>query len=407
MEKKNRMKCIILAAGEGKRMHPLTYTRPKVMLPIANRPILEWNLLNAKAAGIKNFVFVIGYKSEMVRNHFQNGKKWNIKIEYVNQGKAQGTAHAIGMTEKFVNDFIILCGDTIFGKQDIKNIIQKKNSMGLVKVENPEEYGIVETQGKQIKKIYEKTPGPFTDVINAGIYHFNKKIFDFIKKTKKSPRGEYEITDSINMMIKEHKIEGVQLKEWRDVIYPWHLLDANEEILKKLKSKNNGKQEKNTNLEGMIIIGKNTKIMSGSYIKGPVVIGDNCKIGPNCYIRSCTSIGDNCHVGNACEIKNTIIMSNSNTPHQNYVGDSIIGENCNFGAGSKVANLRFDKKNIKTTVNGNKLDTKRRKLGVIMGDNVQTGINSMMNTGSSIGNNCYIGLGTVVYGEVAPNARII
>jgi bifunctional UDP-N-acetylglucosamine pyrophosphorylase/glucosamine-1-phosphate N-acetyltransferase len=401
------MKCIILAAGEGKRMHPLTYTRPKVMLPIANRPILEWNLLNAKAAGIKNFVFVIGYKSEMVRNYFQNGKKWNIKIEYVNQGKAQGTAHAIGIAEKFVNDFIVLCGDTIFGKQDIKNITQKKNSIGLVKVEHPEEYGIVETQGKQIKKIYEKTTDPFTDIINAGIYHFNKKIFDFIKKTKKSPRGEYEITDSINMMIKEHKIEGVQLKEWRDVAYPWHLLDANEEILKKLKNKNNGQLEKNTNIKGTVLIGKNTKIMNGSYIEGPVIIGDNCKIGPNCYIRPFTSIGDNCHVGNACEIKNTIIMNNSNTPHQNYIGDSIIGENCNFGAGSKVANLRFDKKNIKTKVNGNKIDTKRRKLGVIMGDNVQTGINSMMNTGTSIGNNCYIGLGTVVSGEITPNTRLI
>ena len=201
-------------------------------------------------------------------------------------------------------------------------------------------------------------------------------------------------------------IEGVQLKEWRDVVYPWDLLDANEEILKKLKSKNNGQLEKNTNIKGTVLIGKNTKIMSGSYIEGPVIIGDNCKIGPNCYIRPFTSIGDNCHVGNACEIKNTIIMNNSNTPHQNYVGDSIIGENCNFGAGSKVANLRFDKKNIKTKVNGNKIDTKRRKLGVIMGDNVQTGINSMMNTGSSIGNNCYIGLGTIVSGEIIPNTRV-
>ena len=103
------MKCVILAAGEGKRMHPLTFTRPKVMITIANKPILEWNLLNAIEAGIKEFVFVVGYKSEMVRNYFQNGKKWNIKIEYVNQGKALGTAHAIGMVEKFVNNFIVFC----------------------------------------------------------------------------------------------------------------------------------------------------------------------------------------------------------------------------------------------------------------------------------------------------------
>jgi len=120
------MKCVILVAGEGKRMHPLTYTRPKVMLPIANKPLLEWNLLNAIDADIKEFVFVVGYKSEMVRNYFGNGEKWNVNIEYINQGNALGTAHAIGMVEKFVDDFIVLCGDTIFGKNDIKNIAQKK-----------------------------------------------------------------------------------------------------------------------------------------------------------------------------------------------------------------------------------------------------------------------------------------
>ena len=73
------MKCVILAAGEGKRMHPLTFTRPKVMLPIANKPILEWNLINSKKAGLKEFIFVVGYKSEMVRDYFGNGKKWNVK----------------------------------------------------------------------------------------------------------------------------------------------------------------------------------------------------------------------------------------------------------------------------------------------------------------------------------------
>ena len=137
------MKCVILAAGEGKRMHPMTFTRPKVMLPIANKPILEWNMINAIDAGVKEFVFVVAYKSEMVRNYFGNGERWGAKINYLNQGKALGTAHAIGIVEKFVDDFIVLCGDTIFGKDDIKNIIDKKSCMGLLEVEDPEEYGIV------------------------------------------------------------------------------------------------------------------------------------------------------------------------------------------------------------------------------------------------------------------------
>jgi bifunctional UDP-N-acetylglucosamine pyrophosphorylase/glucosamine-1-phosphate N-acetyltransferase len=400
------MKCVILAAGEGKRMHPLTYTRPKVMLPIANKPILEWNLINAIKAGLKHFIFVVGYKSEMVRNFFENGNKWNIKIEYVNQGNALGTAHAIGMVKKFTDSFIVLSGDTIFKVKDIEKITQKKNSMGLVQVENPSEYGVVETNKNKIIKIYEKMEKPISNTINGGIYHFDKKIFDFIKKTEKSSRGEYEITDSINMMVKEIETQGVFLEEWRDVVYPWNLLDANEEILKKLDNKIEGVIEKNSTLKDNIIVGKNSKIMSGSYIEGPVVIGDNCKIGPNCYIRPYTSIGNGCHIGNACEVKSSIIFNNSNIPHQNYLGDSIIGENCNLGSGSKVANLRFDKRDISIQLNGNRLNTNRRKLGVIMGDNVQTGINSMMNIGSIIGNNVFIGPGAIANGEIKPGSRI-
>lgn len=401
------MKCVILAAGEGKRMHPLTFTRPKVMLPIANKPLLEWNLTNAIHAGLKNFIFIIGYRSEMVRNYFDNGKKWGVDIQYVNQGKPLGTAHAIGMVEKFVDKFIVLSGDTIFGKQDIQNIVKKENSMGLVEVEHPDEYGLVKTEGKHVVKIFEKMEKPFSNMINAGIYHFNKSIFDAIKLTGKSKRGEYEITDSINLLSKESKIEGILLKEWRDVVYPWHLIDANEEALKKTNEKIKGNIGKNTTIKGKTIVGKDTTILPGSYIEGPVVIGNNCKIGPNCYIRPYTSIGDNCHIGNACEVKNSIIMNNSNIPHQNYVGDSIIGENCNLGSGTKIANLRLDKKNIKVTLNGKKIDTKRRKLGTITGDNVQTGINSIINVGTIIGNDVFIGPGAIATGEIKPKTMIM
>jgi bifunctional UDP-N-acetylglucosamine pyrophosphorylase/glucosamine-1-phosphate N-acetyltransferase len=401
------MKCVILAAGEGKRMRPLTFTRPKVMLPIANKPILEWNLLNAIDAGLTEFVFVIGYKPEMVRNYFGDGTNWNASIEYVNQGKALGTAHAIGTVENFVDDFIVLCGDTIFGKEDFQNIAKNKMSMGLVEVENAKEYGIVKLEGKRIVQIHEKMENPISNVINAGIYHFDSNIFGYIHKTGKSPRGEYEITDSINMLLKEEEMDGIFLKEWRDVVYPWHLLDANEEILKKSDGKIDGFVGENVTLKGNVVVGKNSTILPGSYIEGPVVIGSNCKIGPNCYIRPYTSIGNDCHVGNACEVKNSIVMDNSNVPHQNYVGDSIIGCNCNLGAGTKIANLRLDKKNVYVVLNGKKLDTKRRKLGVVTGDNVQMGINSMANIGTIIGNDVFIGLGAVANGEIKPRARVM
>jgi len=401
------MKCVVLAAGEGKRMNPLTLTRPKVMLPVANKPILEWNLINAKNAGLKNFIFIIGYKSEMVRDHFKDGKKWNVKIEYVNQGKPQGTGHAINMVKNFVNNFIVLCGDTIFESNDIKKIIGKKSSIGIIKVKHPEEYGIIETKGKKLIKIYEKMENPFSNIINAGVYHFEKNIFKYIDKTKRSTRCEYEITDSINMLVKDKTMEIVKLQKWRDIVFPWHLIDANEEILKKLSKKFDGTIEKNAAIKGKVIIGKNTTIMSGSYIEGPVTIGKDCKIGPNCYIRPYTSIGNNCHIGNACEVKNSIIMDETNIPHHNYVGDSIIGQNCNLGSGTKIANLRLDKKNIKVSLNGNKIDTKKIKFGAVIGDNVQTGINSTINVGSIIANNVFIGPGAITKGEIKPNAQIL
>jgi len=131
------------------------------------------------------------------------------------------------------------------------------------------------------------------------------------------------------------------------------------------------------------------------------------KSGPNCYIRPYTAIGNSCHVGNACEIKNSIIMNGSNVPHQNYVGDSVIGQNCNLGAGTKIANLRLDKKNINTILNGKKLDTNRRKLGVIMGDDVQTGINSAVDVGTIVGNKVFIGPGAMAKGEIKPYAKML
>ena len=400
------MKCVILAAGEGNRMHPLTFTRPKVMLPLAGKPILEWNLLNARAAGLKDFIFVVSYKSEMVREYFGDGKKWNVKITYVNQGKAMGTAHAIGITESFVHECLVMCGDTIFGTSDIRNMMKKGMKIGLIHLEKPTDYGIVELKGAHLVKIYEKMEQPFTDMVNAGIYHFNDSIFSYIHKTDKSPRGEYEITDSINMLVEREQMDAVFLKEWRDVVYPWHLLEANEELLKKFKTNIQGTVEKNVTIKGPVAIEKETVVRSGTYIEGPVVIGSNTKIGPNCYLRPSTSIGSFCHVGNGCEVKNSIVMDHSNVPHLNYVGDSVIGQHCNLGAGTVVANLRLDKGNIPVVLNGRRLDSKRRKLGVIMGDNVQTGINAVINVGTLIGNDASIGLGATVKGEIGPYTKI-
>ena len=237
---------------------------------------------------------------------------------------------------------------------------------------------------------------------NVGLYLFTPDIFDAIVRTPESPRGEYEITDSIQLMIDRGlHVSFQELTYWLDLSYPWDLLTANESLLATIEPQNLGEVEDNVTIKGVVSIGKNTVVRSGSYIVGPVIIGRNCDIGPNCCIRSSTAIGDNCHIGTAVEVKNSIIMRDSKIPHHNYIGDSIIGEGCNLGAGTKIANLKLDKKDV--VIAG--IDTKRRKLGAIIGDRVEIGINASINVGCIIGNNAQIGPGALAHGIIAPGSR--
>ena len=399
------MKAVILAAGEGSRMRPLTYTRPKVMLPLANKPILEHLLIEAREAGISEFIFVVGYHDEQVRDYFGNGDKWQVRIEYCTQRRQSGTADALKMVEGLVDgNFLLINGDVIVSQKDINSLTSRNNNtMSVVEVEDTRDLGVVELRDNKIVHIYEKAGKPSSHTANAGLYLLSTDIFGAISLTEKSPRGEYEITDSLQLIIDEgHPISYQKIDYWLDLSYPWDLLPANESLLAGVKPQNQGEIEEGVVIKGEVSIGKNTVIRSGSYLIGPVIIGQDCDIGPNCYIRPSTSIGDNCHIGNAVEVKNSIIMKGSKIPHHNYVGDSIIGEECNLGAGTKIANLRLDKEDI--WVAG--VNTKRRKLGAIIGDRVETGINASINVGTIIGNNTHIGPGAIASGVISPDSKL-
>jgi len=399
------LKTVILAAGEGNRMRPLTSNRPKVMLPIASRPILEHLLNEVKEAGIAEFIFIVGYCDEQVRLYFGKGEKWGVKIAYSEQRKQLGTADAIRKVEGMVDEkFLVINGDVIVDHQDVMKLMKNThNTMGVIEVKDPRGLGMVELSGRKVVNIYEKTERPPTLIANAGLYLFTPEVFDAAARTEKSPRGEYEITDTCKILMKaESGLYYQKLKSWLDLSYPWDLLAANESMLADLEAQNLGEVESNVVLKGAVVIGKNTVVKSGTYIEGPVIIGEDCRIGPNCYIRPSTTIGDGCHIGAAVEVKNSIVMNNTDFPHLNYCGDSFIGVGCNFGAGTKIANLRLDKQNVKVAG----LDTGRRKLGAIVGDRVETGINTSINCGSMIGNNTFIGPGVVVKGIIAPDSKL-
>jgi len=386
-------------------MRPLTGTRPKVMLPLANKPILEHLLIELKTAGVKELVFIVGYHDEQVRGYFGRGDRWGVSIEYCSQRRQLGTADALKMAEGLVKgSFLMMNGDVIISQKDIAGLSRKRgNTMGVVEVDDPCDLGVVELSGGKVVRIHEKVATPPSRVANAGLYRFTPEVFAAISRTAKSPRGEYEITDSLQLMIDGgHRIAYHEIGSWLDLSYPWDLLPANKMLLAAIESQDAGKIEENVVIGGLVAIGRNTVVRSGSYIVGPVIIGQDCDIGPNCYLRPYTAIGDNCHVGAAVEIKNSIIMKGSKIPHHNYVGDSVIGEGCNLGSGAKIANLRLDKKNVE--VSG--VDTGRRKLGAIIGDGVEVGINASINVGSMIDNNVRIGPGAVVGGVISADSNI-
>jgi bifunctional UDP-N-acetylglucosamine pyrophosphorylase/glucosamine-1-phosphate N-acetyltransferase len=196
------------------------------------------------------------------------------------------------------------------------------------------------------------------------------------------------------------------LKLWADIGRPWDLLVANEYFLKGQRGEIHGEVEPGAKVEESVYVGEGSLIRSGSYILGPTYIGRDCDIGPNCFIRPCTSIGDDVRIGNAVEVKNSIVMDHTNIGHLSYVGDSVIGSNCNFGAGTTIANLRLDEKPVKMEVGGKVVSSGRRKLGTIIADNVKTGINCTINVGVKIGPDSAVGPGAVVYKDVPPNTII-
>lgn len=167
--------------------------------------------------------------------------------------------------------------------------------------------------------------------------------------------------------------------------YAWDFLRANEQYVAALTENHiEGDIHPSAVVEGVIHLGEGTRVLPGVFIEGNVVIGANCKIGPNCYIRGNTSIGDGCHIGQSVEIKNCLILSKTNVGHLSYVGDSVLGEKVNFGAGTTTSNLRHDGKNHRSTINGELVDTGRRKFGTIVGDRVHTGINTSIYPGRKL-----------------------
>jgi bifunctional UDP-N-acetylglucosamine pyrophosphorylase/glucosamine-1-phosphate N-acetyltransferase len=413
------MKAAIMAAGEGIRLLPITATRPKHLIKVGGKPILEHCLNALKTAGITEAVIIVHYMSDAIRQYFGDGKDFDIKIEYAKQEALLGTANAVGVVEPYMkDDFLLVNGDILFAADTVKTVVdvhqaeKPATTMAVVPVEKPENYGIVELEnGEHVKRIVEKpTPEEApTNLANAGIYVFSTEIFAKIKQTSATSRGEWEIPDALTLLINEKKsVVAVKIasEDWIEIGKPWDLLEANRWVLTRMKHKPCGFIENGAYLVGPVTVAETARIRSGAYVEGPAFIDEEADIGPNCYIRPCTSIGRKVRVGNACEIKNSIIMDNTHIGHLSYVGDSIIGERGNLGAGTITANYRLDAGTIKMMVKDKLVDSGRKKLGAVLGDNVKTGINALLMPGVKVGSNSWIGPNLMVQKDLPPESRV-
>jgi bifunctional UDP-N-acetylglucosamine pyrophosphorylase/glucosamine-1-phosphate N-acetyltransferase len=274
--------------------------------------------------------------------------------------------------------------------------------MSISTTDHPADYGVVMVENNLVTGLEEKSKHPQSSMINAGAYLFSPDIFDAVDRVQTSSRGELELTDALFGYIAEKKLTAHRLSYWMDVGNPWDMLDANITLMETLSTDIRGTVEEGVSMRGTVIVGEGSVVKSGTYIEGPCIIGKNCRIGPHAFIRGATSIDDDCHIGHCSELKNSIIMKGTKIPHFNYIGDSIIGSECNFGAGTKIANLRHDHANIRVCGK----DTRRKKFGAIIGDGVQFGINCSINVGTMIGSNARFAPNSYVAGCIGENAII-
>lgn len=370
------MKAVIFAAGKSTRTYPLTLTRPKPLLPVMGKAILAWQL-DAMPPEVDTVVLVVGYKHEMIRAAF--GEQYGrLRLVYVEQTEQLGTGHALLMCEKEIDaPFIAINGDDLYAAEDLAAVAAAEQAALVKEIKDPRLFAIYDVDAElRVRRLVEKPTEIFSHLSNIGAYKFTPEIFAVLHHTPISSRGEIEITATIQTLAEQGDFRVVPAQGfWIPIGYAWHLLDANEYLLKHhLKPEILGEVQPGAHLSGPVYVGKGSKIRPGAVIDGPVYIGEDCEVGPNCWLRPGTTLGRGCKVGQASEIKNSILMDGAKAPHQNYVGDSVLGENVNLGCGTVTANLRLDHQNQSTMIRGQKVDTGRRKLGAIVGDGVHTGI---------------------------------
>jgi len=328
------MKGLILSGGKGTRLRPITYTRAKQLVPVANKPVLFYGLEALVAAGIREIGIVVGDTQAEIRAAVGDGSRWGAQVTYIEQDAPRGLAHAVLISEAFIGDtpFVIYLGDNLLNRgigQFVEEFGRERPAAQilLARVPDPEMFGVAELNDGRVVRLVEKPKEPKSDLALVGVYMFGSAIFDAVKAIKPSFRNELEITDAIQHLIDQglsvrpHIVEGW----WKDTGKLEDMLEANRLILETMERRVEGTIDAESRIEGKVVIEAGATV-ERSVVRGPVIIGAGAKISA-AYIGPFTSIGERVEIKET-EIEHSIVLEGAVISGlAARIEDSLIGRN--------------------------------------------------------------------------------
>ena len=387
---------IVLAAGEGQRLKPFTTLMPKVMLPIAGKPILQYVIEALAENGIRRIILVVGYRKEQVQDYFESGQNYGVEIEYVLQPQQLGVGHAIKQVKDYADErFLVAMGDNIIDPDTIEPLALMDSDALLVKpLEDSSRYKAVIVNDHFVSDIVVPPSEQASGLVDIGIYNFGRELFNFMGQ-------EVRLTPMIrNMIASGHRILAMSTDGfWQDAVYPWDLIKLNDSRLSEIEPSIGGTIEESVSIKDPVVVGNGTIIRSNCYIVGPVSIGENCEIGPNVCIFPSTSIGNGVLVSPFTILRNDSIGNNVSIGPCSNINNSIVAAGTNigshFGARSSDCHVRIENEYYAT------------EMGAIIGNYCRIGDNTIIEPGVIVGNNCSIDPLKLIGKNLPDNCQVI
>ncbi|WP_256403597.1 glucose-1-phosphate thymidylyltransferase [Halorubrum salinum] len=333
------MKGVLLSGGTGSRLRPITHTGPKQLVPVANKPVLEYAVEDFKAAGITEIGVILGHKGrDEIQDLLGDGSKYGVDITYIVQGNPLGLAHAAGCARDFVgdDDFVMYLGDNIL-KSGITDLVESFEAgdygagIALQRVDDPQAFGIADVdENGNVTELIEKPDDPPTNLALIGMYVFSPAVFDAIDNLEPSWRGELEITDAIQSLLEDgYEIDShVVTGWWKDTGKPEDILEANRLVLEETNLTTDGTVAEDATTDGRVGLAESATIEDGAVVRGPVSIAENTTVKSGTYVGPYSSIGANVTLSNI-HIENSVVIGDSEITASGRIVDSLIGRSAN------------------------------------------------------------------------------